>query len=378
MRNSLIFGGVNSADYNVWISGADSYSAPERDVEVVSVPGRNGDLIIDNGKWNNISITYPAFIPKGFETQFDYFRSAICRKTGYHRLEDTYHPDEYRMAMLTGGLSPSKVGAFLRNGDFSLTFNCKPQRFLKIGDEPIQILTPFVSTGSINSNYIQAFEDGKLDFEVHCVPTDTLTVVVKEYDQSGTEVDSTSFTCSDGDSQSVDTTEDYYYRILVSGISVASYIDETYIRVQMIAQYDSKPIELNAVLARTWRLTNPTGYYAKPMIELFSTYVPRFSITNYIGDYLSGVQESYYAFYSSITSADHIFLDCDLQYMYDEDKTNLTNYLTLTDAVSDIGEGLVFPQLGEEEIELYIYSTGIADKDNGMGLIKLYPRWWKL
>ena len=377
MMHSLIFGGVDSAFFNVYISGGGTFSAPQRDVEVVSIPGRNGDLIIDNGRWRNIEVRYPAFIPSGFKSNIDAFRAAICRKTGYQRLEDTYHPDEYRMAMLSAGVDPS-TKYMNQSASMDLVFNCKPQRFLKIGDEPIQILTPFVSTGSINSNYIQSFEDGKLDFEVHCVPTDTLTVVVKEYDQSGTEVDSTSFTCSDGDSESVDTTEDYYYRILVSGISYASYIDETYIKVQMIAKYNNDPIELNAVLARTWRLTNPTGYYAKPMIELFSTYVPRFSITNYIGDYLNGVQESYYAFYSTVTSADHIFLDCDLQYMYDENKTNLTNYLTLTDAVSDIGEGLVFPQLGEDEIELYIYSTGIADIDNGMGLIMLYPRWWKL
>lgn len=375
MKNSLIFGGINSADYNVWISGSDTFSAPERDVEVVSVPGRNGDLVIDNGRWNNISITYPAFIPKGFENQFNYFRSVICRKTGYQRLEDTYHPDEYRMARLAGGLSPSKVGAFLRNGDFSLTFNCKPQRFLKIGDEPIQILIPFVSSGKIESHYIPAYEDGKLDFEIHCVPTDTLTVVVKEYDSTGTEVDSTSFTCSDGDSESVDTTEDYYYRILVSGFSFASYIDETYVRVQMIAQYDSEPIELNAVLARAWWLTNPTGYYAKPMIEVYAKRIPSFGITNYV----DGAEKDFYSFYSSETTADRLYLDCDLQYVYDDDHTNLTNYLTLTNAISAVGEGMVFPQLGEADIRLYIYAMTIVPSiDDGMGLVCVYPRWWRL
>ena len=374
-RNSLIFGGVNSADYNVWISGADSYSAPERDVEVVSVPGRNGDLIIDNGKWNNISITYPAFIPKGFENQFNYFRSAICRKTGYQRLEDTYHPDEYRMARLAGGLSPSKVGAFLRNGDFSLTFNCKPQRFLKIGDEPVQILIPFVSAGKIESHYIPAYEDGKLDFEIHCVPTDTLTVVVKEYDSTGTETDSTSFTCSNGDTESVDTIEDRYYRILVSGISFASYIDETYVRVQMIAKYENAPVEVNAVLARSWWLTNPTGYYAKPMIEMYAKRVPYFAIRNYV----NGEEKDFYSFYSSETTADRLYLDCDLQYMYDDDRTNLTNYLTLTNAISAVGEGLVFPRLGEADIWLYIYAQTIVPSiDDGMGLVCVYPKWWRL
>ena len=374
MKHSLIFGGVNSADFNVYISGGGTFSAPQRDVEIISVPGRNGDLIIDNGKWNNIEVRYPAFIPSGFEYNIEAFRSAICRKTGYQKLEDTYHPDEYRMAMLSAGVDPS-TRFMNRSASLELLFNCKPQRFLKVGDEPIQILIPFVSAGKIESHYIPAYEDGKLEFEVHCVPTDTLTVVVKEYDSTGTETGSETFTCSEGNTGSVDTTEHRYYRILVSGISQASYIDETYVRVQMIAKYENAPVEVNAVLARSWWLTNPTGYYAKPMIEMYAKRVPYFAIRNYV----NGEEKDFYSFYSSETTADRLYLDCDLQYMYDDDRTNLTNYLTLTNAISAVGEGLVFPRLGEADIRLYIYAqTIVPSMDDGMGLIMLYPMWWKL
>lgn len=374
MIHSLIFGGVNSADFNVYISGGGTFSAPQRDVEAVSVPGRNGDLIIDNGKWNNIEVRYPTFIPSGFEHNIEAFRSAICRKKGYQRLEDTYHPDEYRLGMLSSGIDPS-TKYMNQSASMDLVFNCKPQRFLKVGDEPVQILIPFVSAGKIESYYIPAYEDGKLDFEIHCVPTDTLTVVVKEYDSTGTETDSTSFTCSNGDTESVDTIEDRYYRILVSGISVASYIDETYVRVQMIAKYENAPVEVNAVLARAWWLTNPTGYYAKPLIEMYAKRVPYFAIRNYV----NGEEEDFYSFYSSETTADRLYLDCDLQYMYDDDRTNLTNYLTLTNAISAVGEGMVFPRLGEADIRLYIYAqTIVPSMDDGMGLIMLYPRWWRL
>lgn len=374
MVHSLIFGGVNSADFNVYISGGGTFSAPERNVERVSVPGRNGDLIIDNGKWNNISVTYPAFIPSGFEQNIEGFRAAMCRKTGYQRLEDTYHPDEYRMGMLTAGIDPS-TKYMNKSASMDLTFNCKPQRFLKIGDEPIQILIPFVSSGSINSHYIPAYEDGKLDFEVHCVPTDTLTVVVKEYDQNGTETGSETFTCSEGDTGSVDILDHRYYRILVSGFSFASYIDETYVRVQMIAKYDDEPVEVNAVLTRAWWLANPTGYYAKPMIEMYAKRVPSFGITNYV----NGEEIDFYSFYSSETTADRLYLDCDLQYMYDDDRTNLTNYLTLTNAISAVGEGMVFPRLGEADIRLYVYAqTVVPTIADGMGLVCVYPKWWRL
>ena len=38
MRNYLIFGGVNSANYGIYITGSGVYEAPERVVEKVTVP----------------------------------------------------------------------------------------------------------------------------------------------------------------------------------------------------------------------------------------------------------------------------------------------------------------------------------------------------
>ena len=46
-RNNLIFGGVDTKNYGVVIDGEAVFDAPERDVEVVTIPGRNGTLQID-------------------------------------------------------------------------------------------------------------------------------------------------------------------------------------------------------------------------------------------------------------------------------------------------------------------------------------------
>ena len=40
IRNSLMFGGVSSADYGIFISGEGVFNSPTRAVEMVSVPGR--------------------------------------------------------------------------------------------------------------------------------------------------------------------------------------------------------------------------------------------------------------------------------------------------------------------------------------------------
>lgn len=142
--NYLTYNGKNSADYGVWISGGGTYNAPARDVDMISVPGRNGDISFDNGRFQNITVTYPAFISRLFQYRIDDFRSWLCSHIGYQRLEDTYHPDEYRLAIYKGGLNVKTTSRNIA-GSFDLTFECKPQRFLKSGEIPVE----FAAAGNI-------------------------------------------------------------------------------------------------------------------------------------------------------------------------------------------------------------------------------------
>ena len=48
---SFIFDGKKSKDFGVYISGNAVYDAPEKDVELIEIPGRDGELIIDNGRY---------------------------------------------------------------------------------------------------------------------------------------------------------------------------------------------------------------------------------------------------------------------------------------------------------------------------------------
>lgn len=139
MRNFLIFNGKKSSDFGVWISGEGVFNAPERDITTVSVPGRNGDLIYDNGRFNNIPIQYPAFIHKNFIYKVDQLKFWLKSSIGYQRLEDSYNPDYFRMAYYQNNIDFTP--RFLNWGaEFTLYFICKPQRFLKSGEYPISIL----------------------------------------------------------------------------------------------------------------------------------------------------------------------------------------------------------------------------------------------
>lgn len=138
-QNYFEFAGLDSRDYKIVLSNDNGFDSPERDVEEVVIPGRNGTLILDNGRWKNQTITYNnCFIESSFETYFETLRADICTKFGYQRLEDSFHPNHYRMAMLEGTIEP-KLGTNYAAGYFDVKFNVKPQKFLKSGETAVSV-----------------------------------------------------------------------------------------------------------------------------------------------------------------------------------------------------------------------------------------------
>lgn len=138
MINFIVFNGKKLKDYGVFISGEAVFDAPKRDTTSVTVPGRNGELTLDNGRYENITIKYPAFIVRSFKERISELRNFVLSQSGYQRLEDTYHPDEFRLAKWESDFSVKPDEALLA-GEFDLKFNCYPQRFLKSGENAIEI-----------------------------------------------------------------------------------------------------------------------------------------------------------------------------------------------------------------------------------------------
>ena len=138
---ALSFDNVSSRNYGVYITGQAVYNAPTRDVEMISIPGRNGAFALDGGRFENIEVTYPAGIFADNETNFaeaiSDFRNFLCSQKGYARLSDEYHPNEYRMAIYKSGLEVNP--AQLKAGEFDITFDCMPQRYLTSGETAISV-----------------------------------------------------------------------------------------------------------------------------------------------------------------------------------------------------------------------------------------------
>ena len=139
LLNHLTYDGVDSSDFGVFISGDGAFDAPARRGEVISIPGRNGSLFMDEGVFENITVEYPAFIGSGYEQIFrsalGSLRSELTSRGGYKKLTDTYHPDEFRLGVYRSGLEVDPK-AITRAGEFTMKFDCKPQRFLNSGEIP--------------------------------------------------------------------------------------------------------------------------------------------------------------------------------------------------------------------------------------------------
>lgn len=137
--HTFIYNGKKSQDFNLILSGEDTWKKSMPDVERMQIPGRNGDLLLSNHRYSNVTITYHVGIRRGFDTSYTAFMNFLLKEPGYHRLEDSYHPEYYRMAVLDKEVSPH-MAALGRSGTFDLVFSCMPQQYLKSGERR-QVLT---------------------------------------------------------------------------------------------------------------------------------------------------------------------------------------------------------------------------------------------
>lgn len=143
LYKGFTFGDVSSKAYDVYITQEAAYNSPERDLERIEIAGRNGAYILDNGRFLNIEVSYRCglvrysraggeFSEQQFRSAINVFRNALASQIGYVRLEDDYNPLEFRQAAFLGGIEVTMADR--RAGEFTITFDCKPQRFLKSGE----------------------------------------------------------------------------------------------------------------------------------------------------------------------------------------------------------------------------------------------------
>lgn len=141
----IIFNGVSSADFNILVEHPPGYEMPKKDYEVTHIPGRNGDVYIDKGSYQNTTRSYDIAVgdsDRSFISMANMVSEWLHSASGYSRLEDSYEPEYYRMAVYK---EENNIQNILDHaGRTTIQFDCKPQRFLKLGDIEIYVTTEIV------------------------------------------------------------------------------------------------------------------------------------------------------------------------------------------------------------------------------------------
>lgn len=145
----VVFNSISSKDLGVEVETFPTYEVPEKVYQVISVPGRNGDVVVDTGTYKNVSRIYNVSIATYDRVPYHQKMGKVAEwlhsASGYAVLEDSYEPEFYRYAYYNNAVSIENL--FNEAGRAEIEFICKPQRFYKDGDKPIL----FTSTGKIQN-----------------------------------------------------------------------------------------------------------------------------------------------------------------------------------------------------------------------------------
>lgn len=176
----LYYKGVNSLDLSLLIKSKGSWIAAERDKTYVSVPGRNGDLIQDNGRYKNVPIPYTMTVlrngVRSFADLVAKIKNWLSVGTGYGELWDSYDPRYFRYAAIDGYVNITEE-LLETTGTFTVNFNCKPLRYSFEGQNTI--LIPAAGTSLYNPEnlaakpYIKIYGSGTISISINNI---TLTI----------------------------------------------------------------------------------------------------------------------------------------------------------------------------------------------------------
>ena len=131
--NYFIFNGQSSLELGIRIKSKNIYSSGKRDLTLVSIPGRDGELVNSNKRFVNSTVSYTCFLPaKSIAELNTKIRNVkkwlFVDSDQYHELTDSYDPTFMRYAIFNSKLDIADEAN--RIGTFTITFSSKPFRYL--------------------------------------------------------------------------------------------------------------------------------------------------------------------------------------------------------------------------------------------------------
>lgn len=376
MPNSFFtFNNKDCRQWNCYKTQPINWITPERDIERKPVPGRNGDLIIDNGRYNNIELTIECYIKGDFIRLYDSMRAYLMSDTEYHRFIDSLYPNEYRMVRIVNVEAKVKTKSA---GTVEITIDAKPQRYF-LNSVVAQI------GGVIQPDTTYSFSDFTSWAQNEILSTGAFAgytsaeLSALKY----TIFDANGVTFAEGDTvEFIGSGADPFFFCNFSGDptsatgGASSGASERYIKVSSLgfSRYIVRPYEFNArillngTMINTLRYVtrevyNPTNYNAKPLIRVKT-------LKQVVNDYIGGINNA--GIYLNIPSpyadtVEYITIDTETLDAYslpaDNDFgyfINCNKYVRYTDTLEYIP--------GDNEI----LANGL------IAWLNITPNWWSL
>jgi len=120
-----MYGGFRSDTAGLLVERRHTLGLPERDIEKISIPGRNGDVLIDHGSYQNVRVSYDCAARDN--AALELLKQALTAGGGYRLLTDSFSPWQ-RMALYASALDVEEL-ILQRAFRFTVAFDCKPQRW---------------------------------------------------------------------------------------------------------------------------------------------------------------------------------------------------------------------------------------------------------
>ena len=150
LNDTFYLDGIDARSAGIQLQAPIQFSEAVPVVEAQTIPGRNGDLIFYTGSYENRGASASCFcLQNDVEKAISSASRFLMGKKGYRRLETSDDPDHYWMARVEN--SPAIDMRVRTLSPFDISFDCKPQRFLKSGEHPFEI----TGTGFIFNQYGQ-------------------------------------------------------------------------------------------------------------------------------------------------------------------------------------------------------------------------------
>lgn len=137
---SITWNGVSSDTIGVIVERIPNRYVPTRRFSPQQVAGRNGNILLVDKSFPNVEQEYEVYLSaeaQGLPSVARACAEWLMGPDGYCRLEDSYDTTVYREAFLMGGYDLENI--LNKFGRCTITFSCKPQKYLLAGDTPIEI-----------------------------------------------------------------------------------------------------------------------------------------------------------------------------------------------------------------------------------------------